>query len=55
MEHSAEVADDLIQTATSEPDFLKKVIPGGEWWTYSNDPEIKAQLSQWKSPGSPFP
>ena len=35
-----------IQTDTREPDFLKKVITGGELWVYSYDPETKAQLSQ---------
>ena len=50
-EHHAAVANDLIQTATNEPDFLKKVITGGELWDYGYDPETKAQSSQWKSPG----
>ena len=27
-EHRAVVANDLIQTATNEPDFLKKVVTG---------------------------
>ena len=54
-EHCAAVADDLIQTATNEPDFLKKVITGDEWWVYSCDPEVKAQLSQLKSPSSLCP
>ena len=31
-EHCAAVANDLIQTATNEPDFLKKVTTGGESW-----------------------
>ena len=44
--------NDLIQTATSELDFLKKVITGGDLWLYSYDLESKAQ---WKSPGSPGP
>ena len=47
-EHRATVADDLIQTATNEPDFLKKVITGDESWVYGYDPETKAQSSQWK-------
>ena len=50
-EYCAAVANDLIQTATNEPDFLKKVITGGELWDYGYDPETKAQSSQWKSPG----
>ena len=53
-EHHTAVVNDLIQTTTNEPDFLKKVITGGESWVYYGcDLERKAQLSQWKSPGSP--
>ena len=33
-EHCAAFADDLIQMDTNEPDFLKKVIDGDEWWVY---------------------
>ena len=54
-EHCAAVAKDLIQTTTNEPDFLKKVITRDEWWIYGYDPETKAPMSQWKSPGSPCP
>ena len=42
-EHCAAVANDLIQTAPNEPNFLKKVITGGESWVYSYDLEMKAQ------------
>ena len=38
-EHHAAVANNLIQTATNEPDFLKKVRTGGESRVYSYDPE----------------
>ena len=34
-EHRAAVANDLIQTATNEPEVLKKVITGDELWVYS--------------------
>ena len=54
-EHCVAVANDLIQTTTNEPDFLKKVIIGDELWVYGYDPEMKAHLSQWKSPQSPCP
>ena len=54
-EHCAAVANDLIQTTTNEPDFLKKVIAGDASWVYSYDPERKAQSSKWKSPASPRP
>ena len=42
-EHCAAVANDLIQTATNEPDFLEKVITGDEWWAYGCDPEDAAK------------
>ena len=54
-EHRAAVVNDLIQTATNEPDFLKEVIMGDESWVYGCDPEMKAQSFQWKSPGSLHP
>ena len=54
-EHHASVADDLIQTATNEPDVLKKVITGDESWVhgYACDLERKTQSSQWELPGFP--
>ena len=52
-EHRAAVANELIQIANNESDFLKKVITGDESWVYSYDLETKAQSSQWKSSGSP--
>ena len=45
-EHHAAVADDLIQTATNESGFLKKVTTGDELCVYSYDPATKAQSSQ---------
>ena len=44
-EHCATVANDLIQTATSEPDFLKKVITRDKSWVSGYDLETKTQLS----------
>ena len=54
-EHSAAVANDLIQTTTNEPGFLRKVITGHESWVYGHDLDTMAQWSQWKLPGSPHP
>ena len=54
-EHCAAVANNLIQTATNEPDFLKKVRTGGESWVYSYDLEGKAPWSQRKLLGSLCP
>ena len=52
-EHYTAAANDVIQTTTDEPDFLKKVITGDGLRVYGHDPEMKNQLSQWKLPGSP--
>ena len=41
-EHCKAVADDLIQTTTNGPDFLKKVITRDKLWLYGYDPEMKA-------------
>ena len=51
-EHCAAVANDFTQTAPNDPDLLKKVVTRDELWVYGYNPEMKAQLSQWKSPGS---
>ena len=53
--HHVAVANELIQIATNEPDFLKKIITGDKWWVYGYDLEMKAQVFQWKLPGSPCP
>ena len=44
-EHCAIVSNELIQTATNKPDFLKKVITKDESWVYAYDLETKAQSS----------
>ena len=55
-EYCAAVANDLAQTATSDPDFLKEVITGDEPWVYGcDDLEMKGQSCQWRSPGSLHP
>ena len=45
-EHCAAGANDVIQMATNEPDFLKNAITRDESWIYSCDPEMKVQSSQ---------
>ena len=42
-EHCAAVANDLIQTATNEPDFLRKVITRDELWVCGYDLETEVQ------------
>ena len=51
----AEVAQDLLDTTSTDPEFLNTVITGDESWVYGYDPETKAQSSQWKHPESPRP
>ena len=41
-DHRAAVADDLIQTATNEPDFLQRVTARDELWVWGCDLERKA-------------
>ena len=52
-EHHPAVSNDLIQTTTNEPGFLKKGIIRDKSWVCGYDLETKAQSSQWKSPASP--
>ena len=40
-EHCATVANDVIQTATNEPDFLKKVTTGDELWVYNYEYDLE--------------
>ena len=54
-EHCASAANDLIQTATNEPDFLRKVLTRDESRVCGRDLETKAQSSQWRPPGSSHP
>ena len=53
-EHHAAVANDLIQSATNEPGFLKKDIARDESWVYGYgyDRETKVQSFQRILPGS---
>jgi histone-lysine N-methyltransferase SETMAR len=50
--HSISVCRELKQQARDDPNFICNIITGDETWVYGYDPEIKQQLSQWKSPNS---
>ncbi|KAJ4441881.1 hypothetical protein ANN_11741 [Periplaneta americana] len=50
-----DVAQDLLDTANTDPGFLNTVKTGDESWVYGYDPETKGQSSQWKHPESPRP
>ena len=43
-----EVAQDMLDSANSDPEFLNIVMTGDESWVYRYDQETKAQSSQWK-------
>jgi len=50
-----EIAQDMLETVNSDPNFFNTVITGDETWVYGYDPETKFQSSQWKHPTSPRP
>ncbi|PNF16228.1 hypothetical protein B7P43_G15300 [Cryptotermes secundus] len=50
-----EVTQDMLEFANRDPEFLKTVFNGDEWWVYVYDPETKVQVPQWKHPTSPRP
>ncbi|PNF28257.1 hypothetical protein B7P43_G06641 [Cryptotermes secundus] len=48
-----EIAQDVLDNANSNANFLNTVITGDESWVYVYDPETKMQSSRWKHPTSP--
>ena len=43
-----EIAQDMLNCANYDPEFMKTIITGDETWVYGYDPETKFQSSQWK-------
>ena len=50
-----EIAEDMLDCANHDPEFIQTIITGDETWVYGYDPETKFQSSQWKHPESPRP
>ena len=50
-----DIAQDMLNCANSDSDFMKTIITGDETWVYGYDPETKFQSSQWKHQTSPRP
>ena len=50
-----DIAQDMLNCANSDSDFMKTIITGDETWVYGYDPETKFQSSQWKHHTSPRP
>jgi len=44
---------DLIATADSDPDFLKKTVTGYATWCFAYDPTTKPQSAAWVGETSP--
>jgi hypothetical protein len=38
---------DLIATADSDPDFVKKIVTGDETWCFAYEPTTKGQSAAW--------
>ena len=49
------VAQDLLEYAKNDENFIESIITGDESWVYGYDPETKAQPSVCKTPNSPRP
>ena len=50
-----EIAQDMLDCANNDLEFMKTIITGNETWVYGYDPESKFQSSQWKQLESPRP
>jgi histone-lysine N-methyltransferase SETMAR len=53
-QYRPEVSMELKEQVKNDPDFLSKVITGGDSCIYGYDPETKQQSSQWKYPSLPW-
>jgi hypothetical protein len=50
-----EVAQDMLECANGDPEFLKTVVTSDETWMYGYDAETKVQSSHWKHSSPPRP
>ena len=50
-----EIAQDILECANYDLEFMKTIITGDETYVYCYDPESKFQSSQWKHPKSQGP
>lgn len=53
--HRVVCSEELLEQATNDDNFLKRIITGDETWVFGYDVETKVQSSQWKSRNSPRP
>ena len=49
------IAQDMLDCANNDLEFMKAIITGDETWAYGYNPESKFQSSQWKHLESPRP
>ena len=50
-----EIAQDMLDCANNDLEFMKTIITVDETWIYGYNPESKFQSSQWKHSESPRP
>lgn len=48
-------AEDFVETADGDPNFLKTIVTGDESWCFMYDPQTKRQSSAWLSPKAQRP
>ena len=49
------IAQDMLDCANNDAEFMKTIIIGDETWVYGYNPESKFQSLQWKHLESPRP
>ncbi|KAJ8957589.1 hypothetical protein NQ318_020630 [Aromia moschata] len=54
-EHRKQVALDMVSRADSEPNFMNRIITGGETWVYEYDMQTSRQSSEWRYDDEPKP
>ena len=50
-----DVAQEILTTFNDDPNLVKNLITGDEFWMYDNDIDTKARSSAWKCPEEPKP
>ena len=48
-----EIAEDMLDCANHDPEFIPTIIIGDKIWVYGYDAEMRFQSLQWKHPESP--
>ena len=49
------IAEDMLEQASSDPTFMKRIVTGDETWVYEFDTQTSQQASEWRLPTEPKP